>query len=107
MKINEEKIEKLRILKINSNSILIENMKGQKGVIHITEVSNSYVVSLSDTFKVNDIVYGYLVKKSGFRKFYSLKVGHINDKKRKMINETGGGYLGLKYLLNNLEQKEK
>ncbi len=107
MKINEDKIEKLKVLKINPNSLLIENMKGQKGVIHITEISNSYVVSLSQTFKVNDVIYGYLIKKVGFRRFYSLKVGHISEKKRKIINETGGGYLGLKYLLNNLELKEK
>ncbi len=106
MKINEEKIEKLKILKINPNSLLIENMKGQKGIIHITEISNSYVVSLNNIFQTNDIVYGYLIKQVGYRRFYSLKVGHISEKKRKVISETGGGYLGLKYLLHNLEKKE-
>ncbi len=106
MKIQEEKIEKLRIIKINQNSLLVENRVGQKGIIHITEISNSYIVSLVKIFNINDIVYGYLINKSGYKRFYSLKVGHITEQKKKIINETGGGYLGLKYLLHKLEKKE-
>ncbi len=106
MKIIEEKIEKLVILKINPSSILVENRKGQKGIIHITEISNSYVVSLSNIFSEGDIIYGYLVSQKGYKRFYSLKAGHITEQKKKIINETGGGYLGIKYLLSRLEEKE-
>lgn len=106
MKIHDEKIEKLTILKINPSSILVENRLGQKGIIHITEISNSYVVSLTNIFAVGDIIYGYLVSKKGYKRFYSLKAGHITEQKKKIINETGGGYLGIKYLLSRLEEKE-
>ncbi len=106
MKIQEEKIEKLRILKINQNSLLVENRVGQKGIIHITEISNSYIVSLTKIFSVGDAVYGYLISQNGYKRFYSLKVGHITEQKKKIINETGGGYLGLKHLLYKLEENE-
>lgn len=105
MIIDDNKIEKLKIIKINHSSLLVENMVGKKGLIHITEVSNSFIVNLEDIFSVGDIVYGYLIKEQGYKRFYSLKVGHSNERNRKMINETGGGCLGVKYLVKKLEPK--
>lgn len=103
MKIDVDKIEKLRVIKINTNNIIVENLKKQKGIIYISEISNSYIVSLDEMYKVDDIVYGYLMNVEGPRRFYSLKVGHTKKKMSRPINETGGGYLGILYLINKVK----
>lgn len=103
MKIKNNNIEKLRVIRVNTNNVFVENLENQRGIIFINEVANSFIVSLPSVLKTGDIVYGYLFKKEGNKRFYSLKVGHTSSSR--FVNETGGGYLGIKYLLNNYEKK--
>ncbi|MGL5020523.1 MAG: hypothetical protein ACRC5R_00650 [Mycoplasmatales bacterium] len=106
MNIQIDKIEKLKIHKINQNNVIVENNLNQKGIIHIADISNSFIVSLENEFNIGDIVYGYLTKTDDFRRFYSLKIGHNNPKKSQ-YTESGGGILGIYFLLNKLEKKEQ
>lgn len=106
MDIQIENIEKLKIIKINQNNIIVENNLNQKGIIHIADVSYSFIHDLNTVFNVGDITYGYLTKTDDFRRFYSLKVGHL-EKNKKVYTEIGGGVLGIYFLLNKLQKKEK
>lgn len=107
MKIDANKIEKLKVVKINKNNIIVVNLKGEKGIIYISNISNSFIVSLEAMFKPNDTIYGYLIDVEGTRRFYSLKVGHMKKKLTRPIVETGGGYLGILYLVNKIKIAEK
>ncbi len=102
---NVEKIEKLKILKINQKNIIVQNNKNQKGIVYISNISNSYIVSLDSLFNVNDVVYGYLLKVEGYRRFYSLKYKHGHTKRGKPVSEIGGGPLGVFYLLERQRLK--
>lgn len=105
MNIDVNKIEKLKILKINKKNIIVQNNKHQKGIVYISNVSNNYIVSLDNLFAVNDVVYGYLTKIEGYRRFYSLKQMHGYTKKNKAVLEVGGGPLGVFYLLEKQRLK--
>lgn len=103
MKIEKNKIEKLKIIKVNSNNLIVENNENNKGIIHINEISNSYIADLESLYDVGLTVYAVLLKKEGFRRFYSLKRGHSST--NKFVKETGGGCLGLIYLIDKSEIK--
>ncbi len=107
MKIDVNKIEKLKIIKINKNNLIVQNNKGQKGIVYISNISNNYIVDIYELFKINDIVYGYLEKIEEMRRFYTLKVLHgETTRKKRPIGEVGGGSLGCLYLVNKLKPKE-
>ena len=93
MNIDIKKIEKLKVVKVFSNSILVENLENTRGIVYISEIAKSYIISINDLYKVNDVVYGYLIKKDNDKVFYSLKSGHTSDSK--FVNESGGGCLML------------
>ncbi len=102
MKIDKNKIEKLKVIKINNNNIIVENIKNEKGIIYISNISRSYIVLLTDLFEINDIIYGVLINIEGYRRFYSLIEGHNTN-----INEIGGGCLGIFYLLERIRIKNE
>ncbi len=108
MKVDVSKIEKLTIIKINKNNIIVKNNKGQKGIVYISNISKSFIPSLEDMFDISDVVYGYLIKQDNDRRFYSLKHLHgETTRKKRPIKESGGGSLGLLYLVEKLRIKNE
>ena len=106
MNIKIERIEKLKIVKINKTNIMVENNLHQKGTVLIRNVSHYFVSDLEKLFCVGDIIYGEFLNEANEKRYYTLKNGHSLGK-NKYIKESGGGHLGIYYLLNKLEKKEK
>ncbi len=106
MNIENNAIEKLKVLKVNKNNLIVENTINKRGIILIKNVSYYYVEDLSRDFKEGDTIYGILIETIENRRFYSLKIGH-DKKKVKLLRETGGGNLGIYFLLNKINKKEK
>jgi len=106
MNIKNDKIEKLKIVKINKTNLMVENNLHQKGTILIRNVSHFFVSDLNKLFVEGDIIYGEFLNETNGKRYYTLKNGHSLGK-NKFIKETGGGHLGIYFLLNKLEKKEK
>lgn len=98
------KIYKLKIVKITQYCLIVEDITKNKGTIHISQISNSFIKSLEKMFKIDDIVFGTQIKDFRDVKCFSLKEGH-KSAKLKIVSENGGGFLGLKYTLERLEKK--
>lgn len=105
MKLETNRIEKVKVIKVNKNNIIVLNNKKQKGIIYITEMSHFFVANVFDEYKVGNVVYAYLLKQEDENRYYSLKVGHVKEEER-FAMEVGGGFLGLKHLVEKLEKVE-
>lgn len=103
MKFETSRIEKVKIIKVNKNNIIVINNRKQKGIIYITEMSHFFVANVFDEFKVGDSIYAYLLEQEDENRFYSLKIGHVKEDER-FAMEVGGGFLGLQYLVEKLEK---
>ncbi len=93
-----KKIERLKVIVINKNGIIVERINGESGFVHISEVAHGYIADLNNNFKVGDIIYGVRKKSHYGKKYYSLKTGHSMPRyiqKKYKVSETGGGYLGI------------
>lgn len=48
-----ENVIKLKIIKINKTYVELETIRGERGMIHISEISDYYVTNISNFFSVN------------------------------------------------------
>ncbi|WOO88029.1 S1 RNA-binding domain-containing protein [Mollicutes bacterium LVI A0039] len=97
------KISRLKVDVIKSNGLIVQQINGESGFVHISEISHNYIDNLENYFKVGDTIYGVKIKTHYGKNYYSLKVGHTMSRsiqKRFKITETGGGYLGIIYQQN-------
>ncbi len=98
--LDSSKIYNLKIIAIYSFGMEVQAKSGIKGFIKISEITDLFVADISKLYTKNDQVFGYLIKQKGDKNYFSLKAGHsatIYLKKRNKIDESGGGFLGLKY----------
>ncbi len=105
-----KEISRLKVVVIKRNGLIVQQINGESGFIHISEVAHCYIDDLSNYFKVGDMIYGVKTKTHYGKNYYSLKVGHTmprNIQKRFKVTETGGGYLGIKYLQNTKLRQHK
>lgn len=105
-----KKVERLKVVEIKGNGVIVSLNNGTTGFIHISEVSHSFIEDLERLFKVGEIIYGVKKKTHYGKTYYSLKVGHTMPRavQRKFhVSESGGGYLGLVHLQNSKLAKNK
>lgn len=98
-----KKISRLKVDVIKRNGLIVKQINGESGFIHISEVSHNFIDDLNNYYKVGDIIYGVKIKTHYGKDYYSLKVGHTMPvvlQKRFKTTETGGGYLGIIYQQN-------
>lgn len=102
---NFNNIHKLKVIKIIDNGIIVQQMDGTSGFIHISEISNTFVSNIHEHVEVDTYVYGALLRSTNSENYFSLKAGqtmNIKTSKKNKIRETGGGYLGIIYLQNKI-----
>lgn len=105
-----KKVERLKVVDIKKNGVIVSLTNGETGFIHISEVSHGFVEDLGKLFKIGEIIYGVKKKNHYGKTYYSLKVGHTMHRdvqKKFKVSENGGGYLGLIHLQNSKLQKSK
>ncbi len=93
---------------IKRNGLIVEQINGESGFIHISEVAHGFIDDLNNYYQIGDIIYGKKTKTHYGKNYYSLKAGHTmprNIQKRFKVAETGGGYLGIIYMQNGKIQK--
>lgn len=103
-------IARLKVEVIKKNGLIVQQINGESGFIHISEVSYGYVDDLNNYFQVGDMIYGMKTKSHYGKNYYSLKVGHTMPRalqKKFKASETGGGYLGIIYQQNIKLKKYK
>ncbi len=103
-------IIRLKVVVIKRNGLIVEQVDGESGFIHISEVSHAYIDDLNNYFQIGDIIFGKKTKSHYGKNYYSLKIGHTmprNIQKKFKVSETGGGYLGILYKQNNIMNKTK
>lgn len=104
-----KKITRLKVAVIKKNGLIVSQLNGESGFIHISEVSHAYIDDLSNYFQVGDVIYGVKTKTHYGKNYYSLKEGHTMSRtiqKRFKVTETGGGYFGIIYQQNQRLNKQ-
>lgn len=100
LNIKYDEIYKLKITKILRSGLIVKQMNGKEGFIHISEISDGYIENINKTFSISMYVYGKLISSEEERYNFSLKEGHTIGKdiqKRYHVYETNGGYMPIFY----------
>lgn len=98
-----KQIARLKVVVIKKNGLIVQQINGDSGFIHISEITHNFVDDLNNYFKVGDTIYGVKTKTHYGKNYYSLKAGHTMPRsiqKKFKVTETGGGYLGIIYQQN-------
>ncbi len=104
-RLNHKKSEiyKLQIVKVIKSGLIVKQLDGKEGFVHISEVSDSYILNLKEMYEPSMYVFGIFLKREGDKNLFSLKSGHtipVDLRNRHRIKETNGGYLSIVYNLD-------
>lgn len=95
MQIAKDLIINGRITGITKFGVFVELDKGVSGLVHISEVSNSFVKDINDVLKVNDEVKVKVLDCTDMKKI-SLSIKQAQENKTKRMNKEFNTFDGIK-----------
>lgn len=105
MEYKKDNIVNAKVTGIENYGIFVTLDNGYKGLIHISEISHSYVNNINDYINIDDIIKVKILEVDDKLLQAKLTIKDVdykmNNKKNKLIKETGTGF-GI--LLDNLEK---
>ena len=100
MQIAKDLIINGKITGITKFGVFVELDKGVSGLVHISEVSNSFVKDINDVLKVNDEVKVKVLDCTDMKKI-SLSIKQAQENKPKRMNKEFNTFDGIKKVLNH------
>lgn len=111
MEIKENDIIKVQVTGIEKYGIFVIEETGYKGLIHISEISESFVKNIKDYIKEDEIIVAKVIGINPENKQLKLSIKdidyRINKKNKSKIVETKNGFSTLRDNLNPWIQMKK